>query len=88
MKTLRLIVLATGMALLLPVTGMAQSADELEQMTREERREYMQGLSAAEREALREEQRARWEALSDEDRHADQRERRERRDQNRAAMRE
>ena len=45
MKALRLITALTGLALLIPVAGMAQSVDDLKDMEPQERREYMQSLS-------------------------------------------
>ena len=64
MKTLRLIVAATGMALLLPMSGAAQSLDELSELDPETRRAYVESLSEDERKALREQRRARWEAMA------------------------
>jgi len=43
MHKIRLIIAASGLALLLPVAGLTQSTDEIKQMTPEQRREYVQG---------------------------------------------
>ena len=88
MKTLRLIAALTGLALLVPMAGMAQSLDDLKDMEPQERREYMQSLSPEERQALAEERRAQWDAMTPEEQATARKEMRERRDQNRAAMRE
>lgn len=70
MQTLRLIIAASALALLLPVAGSAQDADPLADMTREQRQEYLQGLSVEERKALRDQRRAQWNAMSEEERTA------------------
>ena len=88
MRILHLLIATTGLVLLVPATGVAQSPDELADMSPEQRREYVQGLSETEREALREQRRAQWDAMSDEERDAARRERAERRDTSREAMRE
>lgn len=87
MKTLRLIVALSGLALLAPA-AFAQSIDDLKEMSPEERREYVQGLSDEQRQALKAEQKARWDSMSDEERKAARREMNERRQLNRDAMRQ
>ena len=52
MKTLRLVAVISGFALLAPVIGMAQSLEELKEMSPQERQEYMQNLAPEERQAL------------------------------------
>jgi hypothetical protein len=88
MQTLRLIIAASGLALLLPAAAYAQSADEFDNMTPEQRREYVQGLSDAERQAWHEQRREQWAAMSDAERQAARKRLQERRDTNRGAMRE
>ena len=88
MQTLRLIIAASALALLLPVAGSAQDADPLADMTREQRHEYLQGLSAEERQALRDQRRAQWNAMSEEERREARGRMKNRRDLNRGAMRE
>ena len=70
MRILRLMIATTGLALLVPATGLAQSTDELAAMSPEQRREHVQGLSETEREALREQRRAQWDAMSEDERAA------------------
>jgi hypothetical protein len=90
MKPIRAIttlIAASGLALLLPSAGFAQTPEELEDMTPEQRREYVQGLSDEQRQALREQSRARWDAMSEEEREAARRKQAERRAANKEAMR-
>lgn len=84
MNTRRLTALVAGFALLAPAVSMAQSIDELREMSPEERHEYIQSLSQEERQALAEQRRERWEAMTPEERDAA----RKQREENRAAMRE
>ena len=70
MQTLRLIIAASGLALLLPATGFAQSADDIMEMTPEQRQEYLQGLSGEERKAMGDQRRAEWDAMPEEERNA------------------
>jgi hypothetical protein len=88
MQRLRLIIAAAGLALLMPLGSLAQAPDAPEDMTPEQRRAYMQGLTEPERQALREQKRAQWEAMSDEERRLARRQKSEQRDKKRAAMRE
>jgi hypothetical protein len=64
------IVAASGFMLLVPAAGLAQVPDGLEDMTPEQRREYVQSLSGEERQALKKQLRARWDGMSEEERAA------------------
>lgn len=88
MQTLRLIFTVAAAALVLPLVATAQSVDELGDMSPQERRAYVDSLSAEEREALRTQRRAHWEAMSDEERAAARERKRTHRAEHRAAMRE
>lgn len=88
MQTLRLILTVAGAALALPLAVAAQSVDDLKDMSPQERRDYVEGLSAEEREALRAERRAQWESMSDEERAAAGDRKRAHRAEHRAAMHE
>ena len=88
MYTLRLILVATGLALLLPAVSLAAPVDGLDEMSPEERREYVRGLSEEERQLLREQKRAEWQAMSAEEREAARLEMQKNREKNRAAMRQ
>ena len=88
MYTLRLILAVTGLALLLPAVSLAESTDGLDEMSPEERREYIRGLSDDEREMLREQKRAEWQAMSAEDQQAARAQMQKKREKNRAAMRQ
>ena len=88
MQILRLILVASGLALLLPAASLADPAEGFNDMSPEQRREYVQGLSEEERQALREQKRAEWESMSEEERQALRRRQEENRANNRAAMRE
>ena len=70
MQILRLIRVASGLALLLPAASLADPAERSNDMSPEQRREYVQGLSEEERQALREQKRAEWESMSEEERAA------------------
>jgi hypothetical protein len=94
MQKLRLILAVTGAALVLPLATSAQSVDDLREMSPQERREYIEGLSPEERETLRAERRAHrteqraamrehWQSLSDEEREAARQAHRERVEQRR-----
>jgi hypothetical protein len=88
MNTLRLILAASGLALLLPSVSFADLADGLDEMSPEERREYIQNLSEEDRLQLREQKRAEWQAMSDEERRAARDRYQRNREKNRAAMRQ
>ena len=70
MNTLRLILAASGLALLLPSVSFADLADGLDEMSPEQRREYIENLSEEDRQKLRDQKRAEWQAMSDEERRA------------------
>ena len=82
------IVAASGLMLLVPAAGLAQVPDGLEDMTLEQRREYVQSLSGEERQALKKQLRARWEGMTEEERAAARRQQEERRNANREARRQ
>ena len=88
MNTLRLILAASGLALLLPSASIADLAAELDEMSPEERREYVQSLSEQDRQKLREQKRAEWQATSDEERQAARERYQRNREKNRAIMRD
>ena len=54
MQKLRLILLASGLALLVPATGFTQSLSDLQDLSPEDRRAYMESMSPDERAAMRE----------------------------------
>jgi hypothetical protein len=70
MQKLRLILMASGLALLLPVTGYTQSISDLNDLSPEDRRAYMQSMSPDERSAMREKWRAELDAMPEEERQA------------------
>jgi hypothetical protein len=70
MKKFRLMVMIFGMAMLVPVTGAAQSIGEISELSPEDRRAYMQSMSEEERQAKRAEWRAEMEAMPEADRNA------------------
>lgn len=59
MKKLRLLLLASGLALLLPVAAYTQSVSDFADLGPEERRAYMETLSPDERAAARDKRRDR-----------------------------
>ena len=75
------------LALLIPTAGLTQVPEGLEGMTPEQRREYVQGLSDDERQALKKQLRAQWDAMSEEERTAARRDQADRRAANKEAMR-
>jgi len=70
MQSLRLILLASGLAVLIPVTGYAQSLAEIQELSREDRRAYMESMSPDERVAMREQWHREFDAMSDEEHEA------------------
>ena len=70
MQKLRLLLLASGLALLLPVTGYTQSVSDMAELSPDDRRAYMDSMSPDERAAMREKWRSEREGLSDEERMA------------------
>jgi hypothetical protein len=77
----------SGLALLISTVGHTQIPEGLESMTPEQRREYVQGLSDDERQALRKQLRAQWDAMSEEERTAARRDQADRRAANKEAKR-
>ena len=88
MKLLRKISVITAFALLPPFAASAQSLDEIRNLSREDRKAYMESMSEDERAAMREKWRAEYENLSDEEKQARRMERSANRDARREAMRE
>ena len=88
LRSLLPIITASGLALLIPNAGLTQTPEGLEDMTPEQRRAYVQGLSDEERQALREQRRAQWDAMSNEERQSARQRRSERRNADREAMRQ
>lgn len=70
MQKLRLILMASGLALLLPVTGYTQSISDIKDLSPEDRRAYMQSMSPDERSAMRDRWRAELEAMPEDERRA------------------
>jgi len=70
MNKLRLTVLATGLALLLPVAGYAQSISEVNAMDPEDRRAYMESMSPQERQQMRNKWREELQSMPEEERKA------------------
>ena len=96
MHTLSRFLLISIVTLALPATGLAQSLDELRNLTPEDRRSYFQSMSDEERSAMRDKWRDEYENLPEEEKQAIREERRQARrerresmsDQERAAARE
>jgi len=81
MQVLPLILVASALTLLLPAVSLADPAEELNDMSPEQRREYVQGLSEDERRAHnRAAMREHWENMSEEERAAARQPMREQRD--------
>jgi len=70
MKKFRLLLMVTGLTLLIPVAGIAQSVGEISELSPEDRRAYMQSMSEDERKAKRAEWRAEMQAMPEADRNA------------------
>lgn len=70
MRNLRFIFLAASLAVLSPIATYAQSISDLEALSPEDRRNYVESMSPDEREAMREKWRAERAAMSDEERDA------------------
>ena len=97
MQTLRLSLAVAAALLALPLAASAQSIEDLRDMSPQERRAYVEGLSAEEREALRAERDSRraqraenraamrehWQSMSAEEREAARQQHRERVEQRR-----
>ena len=70
MHTIHKFLLVGGLGLLLPFGASAQSITDLEELSPEDRRNYMESMSPEEREGMREKWRSEYENLSDEDKQA------------------
>lgn len=70
MKKFRLMLMISGLTMLFPVAGIAQSVGEISELSPEDRRAYMQSMSEEERQAKRAEWRAEMEAMPEADRKA------------------
>jgi len=70
MKKFRLMIMMSGLALLLPVTGITQSVTDISELSPDDRRAYMQSMSDEERQAKREQWRAEMDAMPEADRKA------------------
>ena len=92
MKKFRLMIMMSGLALLLPVSGIAQSVSDISELSPEDRRAYMQSMSDEESQAKREQWRAEMDAMPEADRKVMREKmaagRPQRGDGDRAAMRE
>ena len=66
MRTIRNILMVCSLSLLLPIAASAQSLSEVQAMSKEDRRSYIESMSDDERSAMREKWRAEFEQLPDE----------------------
>lgn len=82
MRNVRLIMMASGLALL-PLAGMAQSIEKFHALSPEDRQTYMQSMSPDERRAMRDKWRAEMESKSDAERAAAREQRKQRTEQRR-----
>ena len=65
MRTIQEILLVSSLSLLLPFAALAQSISDVQALSPEDRREYMESMSDDERNAMREKWRAEYEQLPD-----------------------
>jgi len=70
MQKIRLILLASGLALVMPISGYAQSISDIANLSPEDRRAYMESMSPDERAAMREKWHNERASMSDEERAA------------------
>jgi hypothetical protein len=70
MRTIRNILMAFGLSLLLPLAASAQSLSDVQAMSKEDRRNYIESMSEDERSAMRGKWRAEYDQLSDEQKEA------------------
>jgi predicted Fe-S protein YdhL (DUF1289 family) len=70
MNKFRSLLMISGLSLLMPAAGIAQSVDEISELSPEDRRAYMQSMSEEERQAKRAEWRAQMEAMPEAERNA------------------
>jgi hypothetical protein len=66
MRTIRRILIAAGVSLLLPIAASAQSLSEVQAMSKEDRRNYIESMSEDERSAMRSKWRAEFDQLPEE----------------------
>jgi hypothetical protein len=66
MRTIRNILMICSLSLLLPVAASAQSLSEVQAMSKEDRRSYIEAMSEDERSAMRDKWRAEFEQLPEE----------------------
>jgi hypothetical protein len=66
MRTIRNILMVCSLSLLLPIAASAQSLSEVQAMSKEDRRSYIESMSDDERSAMREKWRAEFEQLPEE----------------------
>ncbi len=70
MNKFRLMIITSGLALFLPVSGIAQSVTDFSELSPEDRRALMQGMSEEERQAKREQWRSELDGMPEADRKA------------------
>ena len=68
MKKFRLLLMISGLTMLFPVAGFAQSLEEISELSPEDRRAYMQSMSEEERQAKRAEWREQMNAMPEAER--------------------
>jgi hypothetical protein len=66
MRSIRKLLMAAGLCLLLPVAASAQSLSDVQAMSKEDRRNYIESMSEDERSAMRSKWRAEFEQLPEE----------------------
>ena len=84
MHTIQKILVVSSLSLLLPFVASAQSISEIRAMSPEDRRAYMESMSADERSAKRQQWRSEFDALPEEERQAIREQRAAARDRHRA----
>ena len=70
MRTLQKILLVSTLSLLAPLAASAQSVSDIQDLSPEDRRTYMESMSEDERKAFREQRRSEFESLSDQEKQA------------------
>lgn len=88
LRSITTLIAASGLALLIPAAGFAQTPEGFDNMTPEQRRDYVQGLSDEDRQAFRDQRRAQWDAMSAEEQRAARQRQSEHRNADREAMRQ
>jgi len=66
MRTIRKILMVCSLSLLLPLAAAAQSLSDMQELSKEDRRSFMESMSADERTAMRDKWRAEFEQMSEE----------------------